>query len=297
MPSRVDQLHRFERLGLKWNPFRTVDHSEKADVYIPDLYRTTALARDIAFSDSPFTQVIGRAGHGKSTFLTAVSDALDKAGVSFESRYLQPSLWTRVAVPGPDVRVLILDETERLSWWNLGSLLRWARQGGRLIVSSHRDLSGPFSHPALRPVTIAFPVVTAEGLQELFLTRLRWAGHVEGRFELAPDGADWLLAVSEGNLRVVEAVLYEIFQVAADEFVSCPGSSTGQSAPLRINSERLHQLEEFATRRAAFEAEGNIPFSRWRLVTQSISAATGRIVDWLSGRTSTPGPAERELPR
>jgi len=297
VPSRVDQLHRFERLGLNWNPFRTVATSEKPDVYIPDLYRTTALARDVALTDSPFTQVIGRAGHGKSTFLTAVADALDKAGVPGESHYLQPLLWTRVAVPGPDVRVLILDEAERLSWWNLSSLLRWTRRGGRLIVSSHRDLSGRFSHSALRPVTITFPVVTVEGLQEFFLTRLRWAGHVDGRFDLTTDGADWLLAVSEGNLRVVEAVLYEIFQVAADEFVSCPGSSAGQSAPLRIDSERLNPLEEFAKRRAAFEAEGNIPFSRLRLLTQSIRTAREKIADWLSGRTSTPGPAERELPR
>ena len=48
---------------------------------------------------------------------------------------------------------------------------------------------------------------------------------------------------------------------------------------------------------AAFEAEGNIPFSRSRLLTQSIRTARGKIVDWLSGRTSTPGPAERGLPR
>lgn len=296
MSSRVDQLHRFERLGLKWNPFRVVNPSEKPDVYIPDLYKTAALAREIALSDSPFTQVIARAGHGKSTFLAAVADTLRDAGISFEKLYLQPSVRIRVRVPKKDVRVLILDEAERLPGHNLKKLVGWTRRGGRLIVSSHRDLF-PLVHLAWSPMTIAFPQVTVDGLQQFFRTRLRWAGDTDQHFELTADGAEWLLFFSEGNLRVAEAVLYEAFQVAADELTSHRALEAPRSMPLRIDSENLKWLEEFAKRRAAFEAEGNVPFSEWRLIGQSIKETTGRIVGWFSGRTSTPGPAARELPR
>jgi hypothetical protein len=298
VPSRVDQLCRFERLGLKWNPFRVVAPSENSDVYIPDLYRTATLAREVALSDSPLTQVVARAGHGKSTFLAAVADTLEEAGISFESLYLQPSLWARVRVPGKNVRVLILDESERLSRLNLRKLSGWTRRGGRLIVSAHRDqFNSPFSGLPPCPATIAFPQITLDGLQQFFLTRLRWAGDVDQRFELADDGAEWLLFFSEGNLRVVEAVLYEIFQVAADELASHSDPSAIKPTRRRIDSENLKWLEDFAKRRAAFEAEGNTPFSRWRLMSQFLRKTTSRIVGWFSGRTSTPGPAERELPR
>jgi hypothetical protein len=311
VPSRVDQLCRFERLGLKWNPFRTVAPLEKPDVYIPDLYQTSALARDVAFSDSRFTQVIARAGHGKSTFLAAVADLLSEADIPFDSLYLQPSLRTRVHAPQVDVRVLVLDEAERLTSPNLRKLIRWTHRGGRLIVSSHRDLSGeacgrPVSGGA---VTIALPDITATGLQQFFLTRLRWADGSDDRFQLTADGADWLLSASEGNLRVAEAVLYEVFQVAADEIVAVPNSAASQDSagsqnsaaarglPLRIDSEQLSGLKEFARRRADFEAAGNVPYSRFQILAHRIREVTDKTSRWFSGRTSTPGPAERELPR
>lgn len=295
MPSRVDQLCRFERIGLKWNPFRTVTSEEKREVYLADLYETIELADQVAFSDAPYTQIIARAGHGKSTFLAAIAAVLDDAGTRFKSHYLQPSLRTRVRVPEDDVRILILDEAERLTRRNLRQLVRWTSHGGRLIVSSHGDLSG-VAADSRNPVTIRLTDVTSVGLRRYFDTRLRWAGSGEERFVLTPDGADWLLASSGGNLRVVAAVLYEFFQDVADAAARHSETTESQSMPFQVDSSRLEWLAAFAQRRAADEEAGNVPFSRLRLLAGVLREVTDKTCAWLSGRPSTPDPVEREFP-
>ena len=214
--SRIDQLRRFERLGLRGNPFRIPIPSERRDVYVPDLYGALELATQVASSGEAVTQIIARAGHGKSTFLAAVAEALDETDTSFESIYLEPSLRTRVPVPQPDLRVLILDEAERLTTRNLRRLVHWTRSGGRLIVSSHQDLSCRL--PGIEARTIQLEGISRAALLRLFLARLQWAGSGEKNFQLTEDAADWLIEVSQGNLRVIEAVLYESFQAIADEF-------------------------------------------------------------------------------
>ncbi|MBC8291223.1 MAG: hypothetical protein H8E37_12995 [Planctomycetes bacterium] len=288
MTSRIDQLRRFERLGLKWNPFRVVTPAELCDVYVPDLYETLELAAQVAASGAAITQIIAPAGHGKSTFLSAVAEALDEASIPFESIYLQPSLRTRVPVPQTSLRVLILDEAERLTSRNLRRLAHWTATGPRLVVSSHRDLSA--SLPGAEARTIRLPGVSRAGLLRLFLARLRWASSDEKKFELTGDAADWLIEVSRGNLRVIQAVLYESFQATADEFARHPDGLEARPQPLVIDAPSLNWLETFAVRRAAEEEAGNIPFSRLRLIGQAVTATKGKIAALLSGRASTPDP-------
>jgi Cdc6-like AAA superfamily ATPase len=303
LQSRLEQLTRFERIGLKWNPFRTVAAHEKADIYLPDLYQTVELARRVAESREPFIQVIADAGHGKSTVLAAVGDTLAKNVIASESKYLQPSLLTRAQIPDREVRVLILDEAERLTRRNLRNLIRWTERGGRLIVSSHRDLYGrAYGRSASRnsarrdAATIRLPNVTATGLQEFFRARVRWAASSEHFSELTTDGASWLLDASHGNLRIVEAILYEIFQAEAESNLADPQSSTSCRSALRIDARHLEKYSELAKDQARFEAAGNIPYNRLQLVVNAARVATNRTVALLSGQLSTPDPVEHELP-
>lgn len=289
--SRIDQLRRFERLGLRGNPFRIPMPSERRDVYVPDLYGTLALATQVASAGEAVTQIVARAGHGKSTFLAAVAEALNEADTPVELIYLEPSLRTRVPVPQPDLAVLILDEAERLTTGNLRRLVQWTEGGGRLIISSHQDLSDRL--PGIEARTIQLDGISRAGLLRLFLARLQWAGSDEENFQLTKDAADWLIEVSQGNLRVIEAVLYESFQAIADEFARHPEKFETRPGPLIIDAARLNWLETFAVRRAADEQKGNIPFSRLRLIGQAIMAAKEKITALLSGRASTPGPDGR----
>ena len=265
--------------------------SERRNVYVPDLYGTLELATQVASSGEAVTQIIARAGHGKSTFLAAVSDALDETDTPFELIYLEPSLRTRVPVPQTGASVLILDEGERLTRRNLRRLVRWTQGGGRLIVSSHQDLSSRLPQTEAR--TIRLEGNSCAALLRLFLARLQWAGTDENHFQLTEDAADWLTEVSQGNLRVIEAVLYESFQAIADEFARHPEQLETRPRPLIIDAARLDWLETFAVRRAADEQKGNIPFSRLRLIGQAIMAAKEKITALLSGRASTPGPDGR----
>lgn len=265
--------------------------TERRDVYVPDLYGTLELATQVATSGEAVTQIVAKAGHGKSTFLAAVAEALNEADASVESIYLEPSLRTRVPVPQANLRVLILDEAERLTRRNLRRIVQWTRGGGRLIVSSHQDLSRRLSGTAVR--TIQLSGISRAALLRLFLARLHWAGSDEKNFQLTEDAADWLIEVSQGNLRVIEAVLYESFQTIADEFARHPEQIETRPGPLVIDAARLSWLETFAVRRAADEQKGNIPFSRFRLIGQSIMAAKEKMAALLSGRASTPGPDGR----
>lgn len=241
-------------------------------------------------SEVAVTQVVARAGHGKSTFLASVADALDEADIEFRSHYLQPSLWTRLPVPEQAVQVLILDEAERLTKLNLRRLADWAGKGHRLVFSSHRDLSvGLFPLPAAVR-TISLPAVSSAGLQKIFRVRLQWAGDSLGRFLLTEDAASWLKDVSGGNLRVVQATLYEAIQEIAEEATRNP-QSVSQTDSFILDETRLRWLETFARRRAVDEEAGNTPFSRWRLLKQAVTAVTGRMAARLSGHVSTPDPA------
>ena len=246
--SRLNQLRRFERLGLKWNPFRVVRPRERRDVFLPALYDSTASAFDIAHSAAPLTQIIADSGHGKSTLLAAVIQELQTADTVFESHYLPPSLSARVATPARRIQVLVIDEFERLTRLNRYQLRRWAERGHRLIVSTHRDLGVQSSAVE----TVRLSTVSDDGLQRYFEKRIGWAGGDIAHSQLTADATSWLLRVTAGNLRVVDAVLYEVFQRAEPD------------GPLIIDTDCLRFFEDCARERAEFDALGNLPPSPLR---------------------------------
>lgn len=242
--NRDRRLRHFERLGLRWNPFRIPRPEERSLAYLPDLYDATATAADIANSDASVTQIIADSGHGKSTLLAAVLEELDQADVKYKFHYLQPTLFARVAVPASEIRVLVVDEFERLTRWNRRRLVRWTQRGHRLIVSTHRDLRRSMNSPV---ATVRLSTITVDGLQRYFTMRVEWASGDIGQFELTDDAIHWLLQKTGGNLRVVDAVLYESFQTATPH------------ERLVIDAERLRPFEAFARERAEFDAQGNLP--------------------------------------
>lgn len=259
--QRHKQLLRFEQFGLRWNPFRIVRSDEAAAVYVNDLYDGIEQATAIAAAEVKFSQIIAPVGHGKSTFLRAIGAAFSEIGLSFEWCYLKPSLISRVPTPVSGTDVLIIDEAERLSRSNLGKLIRWCdRNAGRLIMSTHHDLTSRFPGDVL---TVELPGITEGSLQRLFDTRIRWSGGDSKQFKLAPDAATWLIRNSGHNVRVIEAVLYEAFQAAHNGQTLC------------VTQQALEPWRRFATERAAQEAQDqNSLLSRIRFTFKELSGRT-----------------------
>ena len=258
MPNRTGQLKRFEQFGLKWNPFRLVAQKELADVYVPDLHDSQNLASQISGSRIPVTQIIARTGHGKSTLLLAVRDELESREVENRLIYIEPAMLSRVALPSEDVRVLILDEAERLTKNNFWRLIRWTSDGRRLVFSTHNDLLRDQSRSDF--TSFELPQLTAENVVQFFETRCKWAS-ISADLTLDSRAAEWLVKNCGGNIRIIEAVFYEAFQTR----LNLPAESLEQGT-WHVLVDDLEWLGDFARRRVANEELGNVPFSRTRLV-------------------------------
>ncbi len=232
-------------------------------MFVPDLYGTASHAAAIANSQKRITQIIANAGWGKSTLLAAVADELTANETPYEFHYLPPALFSRVPVPPRDVAVLIIDEVERLTRANLRSLNRWTEKGRRLVVSTHRNV---FASIPDETQTIELPGISVDGLRRYFQSRVEWAGGDQARFVLSEDAATWLIELTGRNLRVIEAVLYEVFQKA------------DANEQLIIERQHVKPFADFAGDRAGQEAEGNqkpSPFRRLRWALTSLSERTG----------------------
>lgn len=240
----------WQRLGLRWNPFRSWGEEEVAAIW-----ESWGLAPDavVQLACNAVVELVGPTGSGKSTFCAAVCQVARSQGIPVRHLYLPPDARFRRgfvwAVPG---ELLVIDEADRLAGWLellLELLHRHVLYG--LVLTRHRPgrrrlraVQGPLRHArtnsasavsdrdvALRspPVagraaladkvihvnsrkryTIRIPPFDAVRIRRFFRRRLEWAGG--GPLTIGAAACDWLARAAGGNGRIVQWSLYELFQ-------------------------------------------------------------------------------------
>lgn len=184
----------FEELNLRRNPFGEAPREERATLAEVDLPLPLP---------GEALQVLGEAGHGKSTHLLALAARLEGATYEYVpegARAFRAPLDAR----GP----LCLDEAQRVKPRLLRALFRTGRT---LVLGTHADLS-PHAGRPLRTVRLEGPV-PLERLRRIVARRLEWARRGPGPVPLpADDTLRALIARHAGDVRAIEGELYERYQ-------------------------------------------------------------------------------------
>jgi len=192
---------------MSGNPFRVLPRSELGGIYVPPNSGQVATAAGVLNSTATVVEVLAPRGFGKSTLLAAVADRLDRRQTACLYHYLPFGQPNRLP-PLYGFQVLLLDEAQRLSWWNRCRLSGWLRAAPRrLITGTHRPRPlRSYSHQC-----IALPPLTGAHLRAVFARRIAASGGDPQQIGLDANAAT-LLAGDCSDLRQAESVLYEVFQ-------------------------------------------------------------------------------------
>ncbi|MEJ2746356.1 MAG: hypothetical protein P8183_00315 [Anaerolineae bacterium] len=168
---------------------------------------------------SKFThlQFLGPMGSGKTTTLLQLADNLAQKGFHVAYEYL--ALGERnYKTETTTLDILLLDEAQRLNWQSRRRLLASLSQGRqgslRLILSSHKDLTGAFRRRGLPLQTVVVDeVLTAAFYGRILARRLAYFA-LPGRphTTLSADAVQWLYETFYPNMRDAEYFLYEVWQ-------------------------------------------------------------------------------------
>ena len=183
----------FSHLNLRWNPFSQLD---------AESWRELAVIEPLTCSPGSVTQLLGDAGHGKTTHLLALWSQNERAVYEYRPEG-QTYFKTRVRAG----MFFLLDEAQRLRPRILRRLLR---QPITLVASSHSDLRC-FTRRALH--TLQLGQLDRARLRVILERRIGWARRARGPVPTVSTATlDALLVRYGGNLRAIEDDLYERFQ-------------------------------------------------------------------------------------
>jgi hypothetical protein len=192
-------------LNLRRNPFGELTREERAELAIVDV----APWRQYLSDDRAVLQFIGPCGHGKTTHLLAIERAIP--GMAYV--YL-PEMKPRPAVPV--CRPMIVDEAQRLSWWQLRSVLR---HGGPLVFGTHTDLSKHIVRAGLCVQTVEVAAqVSATRLAQILNRRIDASRVASSPTPRITEAHAVRLQLAFGaDVRAIEHHLYDQFQRSASE--------------------------------------------------------------------------------
>ncbi len=195
----------FEDLGFRCNPFRALADEEWAAVAI--------VPPSILKADAPYIQILGEQGRGKSTTLRGLAAYLQLESQRVMYEYL-PLGQRRFITSIADLDVFLLDEAQRLWWWERRRLVRSTmKYDTRLVFSSHEDLTELFGRFRLSVFTIWLDQVDEDRLAAILQRRLAYfALHDPPSVVFSPDAIQYLFAQFGSDLRQMEYFLYEVFQ-------------------------------------------------------------------------------------
>lgn len=199
----------FRPLGYRRNPFGALTDSEWAAIAVVPEVVATAVA-----DDDVHVQLIGPAGSGKTTILRRLSRQLQQPDRHVVYEYL-PDGQRHFLTPLQPLDVFLLDEAQRLSWWQRRRWLNWVQYGNRrTIFSSHQDLGAHFARRALPLVTFRVDrLVTAESVRVMLMRRLaHFALEESERITLSEDAVHFLYQTFGAELREMAYFLYEVWQ-------------------------------------------------------------------------------------
>ena len=205
-----ENLERFSKLGLEGNPFRAMNLAELAHLYIDHGDPDCPSIGELAQSTRTAIQILAPRGGGKSLLLAKVSEELRRLGKQAELLYCPPKKRIRFQAPEPPVKVLLIDEAQRLGRRARTHVCNWISESPRrLLATSHEDLGG-WLGPEL--FTVRLPRADFDMVARFFRTRIEAAGGDSKRIRLQPAAAEWLAKRAAGNLRWVELICYEVLQ-------------------------------------------------------------------------------------
>jgi len=198
----------YHRYNLRRNPFGELARQERAELAVVEIQDDW-----LAFLGRKrvVLQFIGPCGHGKTTHLLAIQQILFSGNAEYV--YLPEDR------PRPRVgshRPMIVDEAQRLSFWQLRSVLR---MGGPLVFGTHNDLSNAICRCGLEVETIDVAAGSSpERLVEILNRRIESSRLSGGTIPLiSVDQALQFQNQFGANVRAIEHFLYDQFQRCALE--------------------------------------------------------------------------------
>lgn len=206
----------YHRYNLRRNPFGELAQQERAELAVVEIQDDW-----LAFLGRKrvVLQFIGPCGHGKTTHLLAIQQVVFSGNAEYV--YLPED--------GPQPRVgshrpMIVDEAQRLSFWQLRRILR---MGGPLVFGTHNDLSVAIRRCGLEVETIDVAAGSSpERLVEILNRRVESSRLSGGTIPLiSVDQASRLQTQFGANVRAIEHFLYEQFQRCVLEKTTWPPAS------------------------------------------------------------------------
>lgn len=191
------------------NPFQALTEEEWAEIVVwPD----TAAA---AFNQSAHLQFLGQMGSGKTSLLLACQARLCSDPTRrVKLEYLAEGESHR-RTPLDQLDVYLLDEAQRLNWWEKRKWLAAAsRTPVRFIFSSHQDMTPLFQSYRLPLTTIHLDAPTPAHLQALLERRL---AYFDSPITFAPETVTYLWQRFSPNWRDLEFFLYDVWQQWGDK--------------------------------------------------------------------------------
>jgi hypothetical protein len=209
MLLRSIQASPYRKWNLRRNPFGELTLQERAELAIVDELDTwLARLRDPRVA----LQLVGGAGFGKSTRLLALHRHM--AGSTF---VYYPEDGTRPELPSG--RPLIVDEAQRMGWWNERKMLRGP---GPIILATHVSMEQKLARAGWSLILVDLD----QRLTTATLVRILNRRIEASRFDAAQSvplieetSAKMLLERYGDNVRSIEEYLYDLLQS------SCIGNS------------------------------------------------------------------------
>ncbi len=210
MIDRQKRPFHFHALGFQRNPFGALSNEEWVAVAI----LTPTVQEQLETGEH--VQLIGPKGSGKSTTLRRLTAHLQNqipdAKIAYE--YL-PEGMSRFETTLNRLDVFLLDEAQRLNWWERNRWLRGVKNGRlRTIFSSHEELAPLFRRKKLPLKTVELDTeITPRLYQEILWRRLStFAIDNQPQVTFADDAIAFLYGTFKLDLREAEYFLYEVWQ-------------------------------------------------------------------------------------
>lgn len=213
MPNRYFP---FEALGFHANPFRALTEDEWATIAV-----LPSEIQELVEQEDTHLQILGEAGHGKSTLLRGLSAKLEEIGqqVCFEYLPLGQRHFKTPSAKIVDIDVFLLDEVQRLTRRQRKQLFSLVTDHQiRLMIGSHEDFTPRFSKNGMSLATILLEDIDEHVLSEMLVKRMDYfRTDGQSKVYVEADAVDYLIARFGRNLRQLEYYLYEVFQYLAEQ--------------------------------------------------------------------------------
>ena len=199
------------QLGYRSNPFRALTPEEwHMLALLPDSMQ------DLLDAPPALTQILGDQGTGKTSLLLALERGYLEKGWNVTYEYL-PVGATRYKSVLSDVRILLLDEAQRLSRSALRRLFSFlgsgTNDGFQLVLSSHSDLTAYAAEHEISLTSVHLDTRSQSFIHALVEHRLSYferPGHQGTRLTRA--ALKQLTGHCGPDLRTLEKLLYEAYQ-------------------------------------------------------------------------------------